>query len=73
MPDYLWTLAKWAGRDVPANVDDLIWEANDIIGAYAESNPEYGEPELRRLSDSMWECYCELGIVGEKEELFKDT
>ena len=62
MKNYYWNEESWGsnnGEPLPANIEDIIDEANVILDAYAQSNGYDEESEeIQSYSDFLWEYYC---------------
>lgn len=62
MKNYYWNEESWGSNNcepLPANIEDIIDEANVILDAYAQSNGYNEESEeIQAYSDFLWEYYC---------------
>lgn len=55
---YHWTLESWGADYPPENADEIIYRANEMIDAYAETHDEDATEEY---SGRLWEAYCRDG------------
>lgn len=53
-----WSLESWGSDYPPENAEEIIEQANRII---CETEQKIGMGAAARLSNSLWERYCQSG------------
>lgn len=57
---FYWSMESWGSDYPPENADEIIYQANEIIEAYAET---HDDEETANFSSALWDHFCMTGEV----------
>lgn len=67
MKNYYWSEESWGsnnGEPLPANIEEIIAQANDLINEYMELTGYPADDEnVEIFSEKLWERYCSTGTI----------